>query len=241
MSQLQDSPELYQLWQNQLLAEMGIERWTSQSAPVIAISESDWQQFSHHQPVDIALTTSPVIDNDALPSRIDNLAQPVEFEQDIIDSQQTPNNPNHLIVDIHHEVVTGFVIQVMVFNQWVLLADEQYLQADSRQAKLWDNLQRHLKTPIHYCRFPLCDEKLPHASFAAMHNSQIALASFAGFLHRLTYQLSGVLEYQLASLTPLPACLDSQPVERLPYLSEMVADYRFKRQLWQMLTNAIIA
>ena len=240
----------HQLWQSQLLDEMGIGRWALQASPVIQVEAQVWQQFLD--------TSNPITTIQVAPSSI---IQPTHYEQVL-----APNDQHLQTLSLDHEInapiteksvqsveqdkhtatpqaveviAQRFAIQAIVFNQWVLLVDETVLQHDAHQLRLWQQLQNQLKVSATNFRFPLLDEhqNFPQSSFALMQNAQIAWAGFAGFLHRLT-QSHNLHNYQLGALSKLSACLDSQPIERLPYLTDMLQDYRQKRRLWQILNQS---
>lgn len=251
----------YQLWQSELLAEMGISRWVSQSAPVMTLSPSHWQAIEQESlerldratdgalvdvsssstaflapvlaPAEDAVTEEsqlldirPSVTSDYLTNDVYEVAEPTNFEQ-----SPTPS--------ITNTIIERFTVQVLVYGQWVLIVDEKQLQSDPRQAQLWQQLQTQLKASIHYFRFPLLEleerDSMPTATLAIMHNRQMALAGFAGFLYRVA-QTHRLQTYKMGNVSELSDCLDSQPIERLPYLSEMMTDYRLKRQLWQILS-----
>lgn len=269
-------------WQGQLLAAMGVDRWVSQSSPVLTLDNTIFDEFSpsmednqvvapHPSSTSIMPTGDSHNVNSSLATAstdaVESLEQPIS---PIALLPKSPTLPNNLVskeaksyiapviptlgedgastFDISSSLVSRFGLQaIRVFN-WVLLVDSQALQQDPRDAQLWSQLTINLKQLPAYFDFPLCDNEanLPNAALQSMATYKMAWASLHGFLYGLMHQSvnkalsdkSVIQTPRLGALTPLPECLESLSFERLPYLHEMVEDYRLKRQLWRLLTES---
>ena len=119
-------------------------------------------------------------------------------------------------------------------GEWTLVVDSHFLQTESRQQQLWQQIISGLKASVHFFNFPLLtdSQNLPKATVQLMSSYPMAVAGFSGFLYRINQG-----NPKVGALTPLPDCLDEQPIQRLPYLLDMLDDYRLKRQLWQLLAS----
>ena len=136
---------------------------------------------------------------------------------------------------INDELLTAsFDVQAIVGGEWTLVVDSHSLQTDSRQQQLWQQIISGLKASVHFFNFPLLTDSqhLPKATVQLMSSYPMAVAGFSGFLYRINQG-----NPKVGALTPLPDCLDEQPIQRLPYLVDMLDDYRLKRQLWQLLSS----
>ena len=136
---------------------------------------------------------------------------------------------------LNDELLTAsFDVQAIVVGEWTLVVDSHFLQTDSRQHQLWQQIISGLKASVHFFNFPLLTDSqhLPKATVQLMSSYPMAVAGFSGFLYRINQG-----NPKVGSLTPLPDCLDEQPIQRLPYLLDMLDDYRLKRQLWQLLSS----
>ena len=136
---------------------------------------------------------------------------------------------------INDELLTAsFDVQAIVGGEWTLVVDSHFLQTDSRQQQLWQQIISGLKASVHFFNFPLLTDSqhLPKATVQLMSSYPMAVAGFSGFLYRINQG-----NPKVGALTPLPDCLDEQPIQRLPYLLDMLDDYRLKRQLWQLLAR----
>lgn len=269
-------------WQGQLLAAMGVDRWVSQSSPVLTLDNTIFDQVTFTteaeqvvEPRPSSTAVMPTGDSHnvspslatASTDAVESLEQPVSPTALLPKSPVLPNNlvsqeaksyiapvvPNlgedgASTFDISSSLVSRFGLQaIRVFN-WVLLVDSQALQQDPRDAQLWSQLTINLKQLPAYFDFPLCDNEanLPNAALQSMATYKMAWASLHGFLHGLMHQSvnkalsdkSVIQTPRLGALTPLPECLESLSFERLPYLHEMVEDYRLKCQLWRLLTES---
>lgn len=136
---------------------------------------------------------------------------------------------------LNDELLTAsFDVQAIVVGEWTLVVDSHFLQTDSRQQQLWQQIISGLKASVHFFNFPLLTDSqhLPKATVQLMSSYPMAVAGFSGFLYRINQG-----NPKVGALTPLPDCLDEQPIQRLPYLVDMLDDYRLKRQLWQLLSR----
>ena len=136
---------------------------------------------------------------------------------------------------LNDELLTAsFDVQAIVGGEWTLVVDSHFLQTDSRQQQLWQQIISGLKASVHFFNFPLLTDSqhLPKATVQLMSSYPMAVAGFSGFLYRINQG-----NPKVGALTPLPDCLDEQPIQRLPYLLDMLDDYRLKRQLWQLLSS----
>ncbi|MBW4009366.1 hypothetical protein HG532_04925 [Moraxella osloensis] len=136
---------------------------------------------------------------------------------------------------LNDELLTAsFDVQAIVVGEWTLVVDSHFLQTDSRQYQLWQQIISGLKASVHFFNFPLLTDSqhLPKATVQLMSSYPMAVAGFSGFLYRINQG-----NPKVGALTPLPDCLDEQPIQRLPYLLDMLDDYRLKRQLWQLLAS----
>ena len=136
---------------------------------------------------------------------------------------------------LNDELLTAsFDVQAIVVGEWTLVVDSHFLQTDSRQYQLWQQIISGLKASVHFFNFPLLTDSqhLPKATVKLMSSYPMAVAGFSGFLYRINQG-----NPKVGALTPLPDCLDEQPIQRLPYLLDMLDDYRLKRQLWQLLSS----
>lgn len=136
---------------------------------------------------------------------------------------------------LNDELLTAsFDLQAIVVGEWTLVVDSHFLQTDSRQQQLWQQIISGFKASVHFFNFPLLTDSqhLPKATVQLMSSYPMAVAGFSGFLYRINQG-----NPKVGALTPLPDCLDEQPIQRLPYLVDMLDDYRLKRQLWQLLSS----
>lgn len=202
----------------------------------------------------------PVIADDAVESTVElspaNLAnfQPHDLplpnyssllHDSPLKSDPAPNNDEHSDAghsdelfnneQLNDELLTAsFDVQAIVVGEWTLVVDSRFLQTDSRQHQLWQQIIGGLKASPHFFNFPLLTDSqhLPKATVQLMSSYPMAVAGFLGFLYRINQG-----NPKVGALTPLPDCLDEQPIQRLPYLVDMLDDYRLKRQLWQLLSS----
>ena len=275
-----------EIWQSEILAQMGVTRWVRQDCPVKTFDNvEDFEVVSSYQavetlaamppqlqPAQTGLTSNlspiektpdinhPVIADDAVeseaklpPASLANFhPHDVALPNDLsllhdspFKSDPAPNNDRYSDAgqsderfnneQLNDELLTAsFDVQAIVVGEWTLVVDSHFLQTDSRQHQLWQQIISGLKASVHFFNFPLLTDSqhLPKATVKLMSSYPMAVAGFSGFLYRINQG-----NPKVGALTPLPDCLDEQPIQRLPYLLDMLDDYRLKRQLWQLLSS----
>ena len=255
----------YHAWQSEILAQMGVTRWVRQDCPVKTFANlEDFEVVSSYQAVEtlaampqqlqptqtglasnfspIATTPDfnhPVIADDAV-GGVAELppASLADFQtHDLLLPHHSPlkSDPASNNEQLSDELLTAsFDVQAIVVGEWTLVVDSHFLQIDSRQQQLWQQIISGLKASVHFFKFPLLTDSqhLPKATVQLMSSYPMAVAGFSGFLYRINQG-----NPKVGALTPLPYCLDEQPIQRLPYLLDMLDDYRLKRQLWQLLAS----
>lgn len=269
-----------EIWQSEILAQMGITRWVRQDCPVKTFANlEDFEVVSSYQaacalaampqqlqPAQTGLTSElapidttpdfnhPVIADDAVGSVAElPSASLADFHpHDLLlphhsplKSDPAPNSDRYSDgghsdelfnnEQINDELLTAsFDVQAIVVGEWTLVVDSHFLQTDSRQQQLWQQIISGLKASVHFFNFPLLTDSqhLPKATVQLMSSYPMAVAGFSGFLYRINQG-----NPKVGALTPLPDCLAEQPIQRLPYLLDMLDDYRLKRQLWQLLSS----
>lgn len=275
-----------EIWQSEILAQMGVTRWVRQDCPVKTFDNvEDFEVVSSYQavetlaamppqlqPAQTGLTSNlspiektpdinhPVIADDAVeseaklpPASLANFhPHDVALPNDLsllhdspFKSDPAPNNDRYSDAgqsdelfnneQLNDELLTAsFDVQAIVVGEWTLVVDSHFLQTDSRQHQLWQQIISGLKASVHFFNFPLLTDSqhLPKATVQLMSSYPMAVAGFSGFLYRINQG-----NPKVGALTPLPDCLDEQPIQRLPYLLDMLDDYRLKRQLWQLLSS----
>ena len=287
VSDLTLDEQLYDAWQSEILAQMGITRWVRQDCPVKTFDNlEDFEVVSSYQavetlaampqqlqPAQTGLTSElapiektpdinhPVIADDAVDSAVELPPASLEDFQthDVplpnhssllhdsslphdspLKSDPAPNNDGYSDERFNNEqlsdelLTASFDVQAIVVGEWTLVVDSHFLQTDSRQQQLWQQIISGLKASVHFFNFPLLTDSqhLPKATVQLMSSYPMAVAGFSGFLYRINQG-----NPKVGALTPLPDCLDEQPIQRLPYLLDMLDDYRLKRQLWQLLSS----
>ena len=272
--------QLYDAWQSEILAQMGITRWVRQDCPVKTFDNlEDFEVVSSYQAVEtlaampqqlqpaqtrltsnlapIDTTTDfnhPVIADDAV-GGVAELppASLADFQtHDLLlphhsplKSDPAPNSDRYSDgghsdelfnnEQLNDELLTAsFDVQATVVGEWTLVVDSHFLQTDNRQQQLWQQIISGLKASVHFFNFPLLTDSqhLPKATVQLMSSYPMAVAGLSGFLYRINQG-----NPKVGALTPLPDCLAEQPIQRLPYLVDMLDDYRLKRQLWQLLSS----
>ena len=275
-----------EIWQSEILAQMGVTRWVRQDCPVKTFANvEDFEVISSYQavetlaampqqlqPAQTGLTSEiapidttpdinhPVIADDAVDSAVElppaSLADfhshdvPLPNDSSLphyspLKSDPAPNSDRYSDAgqsderfnneQLNDELLTAsFDVQAIVVGEWTLVVDSHFLQTDSRQHQLWQQIISGLKASVHFFNFPLLTDSqhLPKATVKLMSSYPMAVAGFSGFLYRINQG-----NPKVGALTPLPDCLDEQPIQRLPYLLDMLDDYRLKRQLWQLLSS----
>ena len=202
--------------------------------PVIAddavggVAELPPASLADFHPHDVALPNDSSLPHD-LPLKSDPAPNNVGYS-DGGHSDELFNNEQ-----LNDELLTAsFDVQAIVVGEWTLVVDSHFLQTDSRQQQLWQQIISGLKASVHFFNFPLLTDSqhLPKATVQLMSSYPMAVAGFSGFLYRINQG-----NPKVGALTPLPDCLAEQPIQRLPYLLDMLDDYRLKRQLWQLLSS----
>lgn len=214
--------------------------------PVIAddavgsVAELPLASLADFHPHDVALPNhSSLLHDSSLPNH-SSLPHDSPFKSDpapnsdrYSDAGQSDERFNN--EQLNDELLTAsFDVQAIVVGEWTLVVDSHFLQTDSRQHQLWQQIISGLKASVHFFNFPLLTDSqhLPKATVKLMSSYPMAVAGFSGFLYRINQG-----NPKVGALTPLPDCLDEQPIQRLPYLLDMLDDYRLKRQLWQLLSS----
>ena len=185
-------------------------------------------------PHDVALLNhSSLLHDSSLPHYSPLKSDPAPNSDGYSDAGQNDELFNN--EQLNDELLTAsFDVQAIVMGEWTLVVDSHFLQTDSRQHQLWQQIISGLKASVHFFNFPLLTDSqhLPKATVQLMSSYPMAVAGFSGFLYRINQG-----NPKVGALTPLPDCLDEQPIQRLPYLVDMLDDYRLKRQLWQLLSS----
>nr|WP_309596016.1 hypothetical protein [Moraxella osloensis] len=208
--------------------------------PVIAddavgsVAELPLASLADFHPHDVALPNhSSLLHDSSLPHDSPLKSDPAPNNDGYSDAGHSDERFNN--EQLNDELLTAsFDVQAIVVGEWTLVVDSHFLQTDSRQHQLWQQIISGLKASVHFFNFPLLTDSqhLPKATVQLMSSYPMAVAGFSGFLYRINQG-----NPKVGALTPLPDCLDEQPIQRLPYLVDMLDDYRLKRQLWQLLSS----
>ena len=217
-------PQQLQSAQTGLTSELApIDTTPDINHPVIAddsvhsVAELPSASLANFHPHDVALPHHSPLKSDPAPNSD-------RYSDELFNNEQ-----------LNDELLTAsFDVQAIVVGDWTLVVDSHSLQTDSRQQQLWQQIISGLKASVHFFNFPLLTDSqhLPKATVQLMSSYPMAVAGFSGFLYRINQG-----NPKVGALTPLPNCLDEQPIQRLPYLLDMLDDYRLKRQLWQLLSS----
>ena len=190
--------------------------------------------LANFHPHDVALPNhSSLLHDSSLPHDSPLKSDPAPNNDGYSDAGHSDERFNN--EQLNDELLTAsFDVQAIVVGEWTLVVDSHFLQTDSRQQQLWQQIISGLKASVHFFNFPLLTDSqhLPKATVQLMSSYPMAVAGFSGFLYRINQG-----NPKVGALTPLPDCLDEQPIQRLPYLVDMLDDYRLKRQLWQLLAS----
>jgi len=208
--------------------------------PVIAddavggVAELPPASLADFQPHDLPLPNhSSLLHDSSLPHDSPLKSNPAPNSDRYSDAGHSDERFNN--EQLNDELLTAsFDLQAIVVGEWSLVVDSHFLQTESRQHQLWQQIISGLKASVHFFNFPLLTDSqhLPKATVQLMSSYPMAVAGFSGFLYRINQG-----NPKVGALTPLPDCLDEQPIQRLPYLVDMLDDYRLKRQLWQLLAS----
>ena len=217
-----------------------IEKTPDINHPVIADDAVDSAvelppaSLANFHPHDVALPNhSSLLHDSSLPHDSPLKSDPAPNNDGYSDAGHSDERFNN--EQLNDELLTAsFDVQAIVVGEWTLVVDSHFLQTDSRQQQLWQQIISGLKASVHFFNFPLLTDSqhLPKATVQLMSSYPMAVAGFSGFLYRINQG-----NPKVGALTPLPDCLDEQPIQRLPYLVDMLDDYRLKRQLWQLLSS----
>ena len=217
-----------------------IEKTPDINQPVIADDAVDSAvelppaSLANFHPHDVALPNhSSLLHDSSLPHDSPLKSDPAPNNDGYSDAGHSDERFNN--EQLNDELLTAsFDVQAIVVGEWTLVVDSHFLQTDSRQQQLWQQIISGLKASVHFFNFPLLTDSqhLPKATVQLMSSYPMAVAGFSGFLYRINQG-----NPKVGALTPLPDCLDEQPIQRLPYLLDMLDDYRLKRQLWQLLSR----
>lgn len=217
-----------------------IEKTPDINHPVIADDAVDSAvelppaSLANFHPHDVALPNhSSLLHDSSLPHDSPLKSDPAPNNDGYSDAGHSDERFNN--EQLNDELLTAsFDVQAIVGGEWTLVVDSHFLQTDSRQQQLWQQIISGLKASVHFFNFPLLTDSqhLPKATVQLMSSYPMAVAGFSGFLYRINQG-----NPKVGALTPLPDCLDEQPIQRLPYLLDMLDDYRLKRQLWQLLAS----
>ena len=190
--------------------------------------------LANFQPHDVALLNHlSLLHDSSLPHHSPLKVYPAPNNDEHSDAGQSDELFNN--EQLNDELLTAsFDVQAIVVGEWTLVVDSHFLQTDSRQQYLWQQIISGFKASVHFFKFPLLTDSqhLPKATVQLMSSYPMAVAGFSGFLYRINQG-----NPKVGALTPLPDCLAEQPIQRLPYLLDMLDDYRLKRQLWQLLSS----
>lgn len=244
-----------QVWQQQLLSELGVTRWVPQSAMVVAVDNIrvDAPVALEDNHLSLVTTAQPPIDEQHVEPPAPTAIQPASLEQfnsEVMDNAVTLNALNAYWSDVEPRdevaihpasplvMVKRFRIQAMVAGDWLLLVDEAALQQDSRQQTLWQNIATALQATVHYYMFPLLDtvDKLPISAQHMMSNVNMAMAAFEGFVFAVTQGKGRAM----GNVTCLPSYFDTIEITPLPTLAQMLQDPQSKRKFWQMIQSRTV-
>ncbi|HBI49282.1 MAG TPA: hypothetical protein DDY26_05605, partial [Moraxellaceae bacterium] len=193
--------------------------------PVIAddavggVAELPPASLADFQPHDLPLPNhSSLLHDSSLPHDSPLKSNPAPNSDRYSDAGHSDERFNN--EQLNDELLTAsFDLQAIVVGEWTLLVDSHFLQTESRQHQLWQQIISGLKASVHFFNFPLLTDSqhLPKATVQLMSSYPMAVAGFSGFLYRINQG-----NPKVGALTPLPDCLDEQPIQRLPYLVDML-------------------
>ncbi|ELA08606.1 hypothetical protein MOMA_08591 [Moraxella macacae 0408225] len=236
----------YQYWQNQLLAEMGIDRWALQTADVIELGVDELAESL--APLSKSNLSKPKLQEVSLAKTAPSLPNPDETtDHDTFDKtakrferfeyfeptgneptdRELAKNPSKVVVSAN--VVDAFGLQMAVFADWVLIVDMAVLNQHEKQHKLWQSLLANLRLKAYDFQFPFISQALADQ----MCTDMIALATFAGMLHAIYPNTQQ--KPKLLHLTALPALFAKTPFDASYDLAVMLDDFRQKRDFWQTI------
>ena len=204
VSDLTLDEQQYDAWQSEILAQMGITRWVRQDCPVKTFANlEDFEVFSSYQAVETLAAmppqlqsaqtglnseiapidttpdiNHPVIADDAVDSAVElPPASLANFQPHDLPLKSDPAPDDEQLND---ELLTAsFDVQAIVVGEWTLVVDSRFLQTDSRQHQLWQQIISGFKASVHFFNFPLLTDSqhLPKATVQLMSSYPMAVAS----------------------------------------------------------------
>ncbi len=118
----------------------------------------------------------------------------------------------------------SFRLQACEINEWIILIHEDDLQ-DSAMHALWQNILKAFNQPeITHFSWPLSEGQRWQRSMGAK-------SALNGFLFRLG------LDKRVGLMSELPDNICPDRLERLPHLTELLAEPLKKRTLWHLLNS----
>lgn len=118
----------------------------------------------------------------------------------------------------------SFRLQACEINEWIILIHEDDLQ-DSAMHTLWQNILKAFNQPeITHFSWPLSEGQRWQRSMGAK-------SALNGFLFRLG------LDKRVGLMSELPDNICPDRLERLPHLTELLAEPLKKRTLWHLLNS----
>lgn len=228
---------LHQHWQNQILDQLGIVRWVDFHTAVIELDINELEKSLVFSPpiihdIDIKITSVlETQDNIDEPIYLDKLNNTPAAETLTVPDTEvafTENLENTAVV------IDKFHLQILVFQDWIILADLAVLREDGQQQLLWQNLSCYLHlTPDDFI-FPIVTQNngyyLNHKN-QQMCTDLLALALFDGKICALNQDKI----HQIGCVTPLPEVFNNKAIYPLPYLQSMLNDFEQKRLFWHTL------
>lgn len=250
-------------YQRLLLAQMGITPWVGQSQPVQSFVPEEW--FDRAIDINaVSQSPSPsaptgFLQHPPLENRQVNHAPALKantltgIESSEVATFQKPSiaiapTANTSVPHTENTPLIRCYCYAIKIQDWVIVADADFLASQPQALRLWQNICHSLSAHQYEFRFPV----LPaNPTVATGNNTLLLQASFAGFLCALerasyldntalmasttTAESAGQSLQKVGVVTPLIDCLENEQLRRLPYLTEMLEDYRQKRQFWQLM------
>lgn len=255
-----------QIQQRQILSLMGVECWVSRDSKTVHFADTDiiklnqsdkpqsderYNEKEGNNPstqydndidkninsaeVTQALTTNNTINNSTYSDTIKS-SQAVKQVLSKLKHETTSDTKTEkakldtaatVPIPIVEQLIEPFTLLAVGFGDWVLLVDSQHLHEGST-LPLWRNIILSMSLTEQSLSFPICE---------GMQSVELANASLAGFVFCIAQDDNK----RVAAMTPLPDGLDHERLVSVPLLSEMLADGRQKRQLWQLLMSSSVS
>ncbi|PNK59733.1 hypothetical protein [Psychrobacter sp. FDAARGOS_221] len=202
-------------------AELATEHASSQSQNGLSHTMgSDQTQNTEQAPVNRTLDSG--LQDQQTPEQIverltsmTDVTEVADDSADIDELVQTPSVP-----------VAPFEVVAAHYHGWVLLVDTSAFN-DERCFNLWQNILQALSLTPDVQNFPICAE---------ISDQENANACLAGFIFRVAQSI----DVNVVALTPMPEGTMHDKVVRAPYLTEMLADGKCKKQLWDMIAPKLV-